>query len=719
MTKAFSPLILTQGQRYYVEGYVLSLRLSEGMVKARVKDKNTYLYDVYFDLKNWPEKSARCTCTKADCVHAAACFYYLLAQSSLDHSGVKPTAPLRKTAVIQPEKLIISEWHESIQESDTDLFSYQLGVVVNGITVNLVPFVAEWIARGGIHAWEQLPDDQDVALPLFFQNAYQHITVPLKKIKPLLHLLLQYGLRLIQQDTVMFNRYHLISFYQASSLSVPQWRCSAKLLKKIEKVVHFKPSDSAFVPAGLQASLRDYQKEGIEWLTVLRTSRFGGILADDMGLGKTIQTLGYLLWIKEKKLARSPSLIVVPTSLVMNWYEEAQKFTPNLNVQIYHGTQRYALTLTGVDVILTTYGVVQRDLERLQTYAFDSLFLDEAQAIKNADAKITQAVRQIRASHRLCLTGTPLENHLGELWSLFHFLMPGFLGNERQFKTYFQIPIEKQRDIEKKTLLARRIKPFMLRRCKAEVAKELPEKTEIIQFVELTGRQRDMYEVIRLTMEKKVRLAIAKSGLGQSKIILLDALLKLRQICCDPRLLKTPGTALVPKESAKLEALLDLLQILIAEGRRILIFSQFTSMLSLIEKTLQAHNICFLKLTGKTQKRHLVVDEFQKGEVPVFLISLKAGGSGLNLTRADVVIHYDPWWNPQVEDQATARSYRINQTNPIFVYKLVAAGTVEEAILRMQNKKRALFKSILESSESGFDLSEMDLQALFQSLDSA
>ena len=332
------------------------------------------------------------------------------------------------------------------------------------------------------------------------------------------------------------------------------------------------------------------------------------------------------------------------------------------------------------DLVLTTYPLLPRDQERLAEQSFHSLILDEAQTVKNPKSQAAAVVRALKADHRLCLTGTPMENHLGELWTQFDFLMPGFLGDQANFKRHWRTPIEQHRDRERHARLAQRIAPFMLRRRKQDVATELPPKTEIIKSVTLGEAQAQLYEGIRLAMEKRVRDAIAAQGLARSHITILDALLKLRQTCCDPRLLKLPAAARV-KESAKLELLMDLLPEQLEEGRRILLFSQFTSMLALIETELDDRGIPYAKLTGQTRKRDEAIDAFRSGGVSLFLISLKAGGVGLNLTEADTVILYDPWWNPAVETQAADRAHRIGQDKPVFVYKLVTEQTVEERIL--------------------------------------
>jgi len=371
--------------------------------------------------------------------------------------------------------------------------------------------------------------------------------------------------------------------------------------------------------------------------------------------------------------------------------------------------------------VLTTYPLLRRDKQVLLEHEFHLIVLDEAQAIKNPKSQTTQAVFELRGTHHLCLTGTPLENHLGEIWSMFHFLMPGYLGPLERFNRLFRNPIEKGGDGLRREQLRKRIAPFMLRRTKADVAAELPEKTEIIRSVALEGKQRDLYESIRLAMDKKVRSEIQRKGFARSQIMILDALLKLRQVCCDPRLVKLPQAKKVNK-SAKLDLLMTLLPEMIEEGRRILLFSQFTSMLTIIEKELKAAGIDYCKLTGRTRKRDEVISRFQDGDVPVFLISLKAGGVGLNLTAADTVIHYDPWWNPAVENQATDRAHRIGQKKAVFVYKLITEDSVEDKILALQQKKQSLADSIYSAAKGGADpvaaLTADDLNELLKPLDS-
>ncbi|MCX7195964.1 MAG: DEAD/DEAH box helicase, partial [Proteobacteria bacterium] len=409
---------------------------------------------------------------------------------------------------------------------------------------------------------------------------------------------------------------------------------------------------------------------------------------------------------------------VAPTSLMFNWLRETERFAPDLRVLVLQGQLRkqHFESIGAYDLVLTTYPLLPRDKEVLIGQEFHLLILDEGHIIKNPKSQATQIVHQIKARHRLALTGTPMENHLGELWSLFHFLLPGLLGDDKNFRKLFRAPIEKQGDSTRRAALSRRIAPFLLRRTKAQVAKELPPKTEIIRSCGLSGAQRDLYETIRIAMHEKIRLEIDKKGMNRSHIIILDALLKLRQTCCDPRLLKLPAAKQVT-HSAKLVLLMSLLPDMVEEGRSILLFSQFTSMLALIELELIKFNLPYTKITGDTRDRATPVKRFQNGEVPIFLISLKAGGVGLNLTAADTVIHYDPWWNPAVENQATDRAHRIGQENPVFVYKLITEGTVEEKIVAMQERKRDLAQGILDDNgEAIAPLSTEELAMLFEPL---
>jgi SNF2 family DNA or RNA helicase len=469
-------------------------------------------------------------------------------------------------------------------------------------------------------------------------------------------------------------------------------------------------------PKGLEATLRSYQQEGVAWMQFLREYGFGGILADDMGLGKTLQTLAYLQIEKESGRLDKPALIVAPTSLLGNWKAEAHKFTPNLRVALYYGSSRKSIldNINGFDLIITSYTLLSLDIESLKNEKFYYLVLDEAQKIKNSRSESAKASRLIDTKYYLALSGTPMENHLGELHSIFDTVMPNFLGSLKEFKTLYQNPIEKEKSSLAQERLNSRIRPFMLRRTKDKVAKELPLKTEVVRSVSFESDQAQLYETIRVSMEKSVRESIKAMGLAKSHISILAALLKLRQVCCDPRLLKIEEAQRV-QESAKLEMLIELVEELREEGRRILIFSQFTSMLEIIEEQMMDNNIAYSKLTGSTVKRQEQIDKFNEDRSDVFLISLKAGGVGLNLTKADVVIHYDPWWNPAAQDQATDRAYRIGQDKPVFVYKLIVQNSVEEKIVQMQENKKALAEAIYEGKEQGFTkMNEQELLELFQ-----
>jgi len=385
---------------------------------------------------------------------------------------------------------------------------------------------------------------------------------------------------------------------------------------------------------------------------------------------------------------------------------------------VFHGTERHAIDFAGADVVVTSYPILVRDEDRFSSSDFHIVVLDEAQTIKNLKSRAHAAARTVHAEHRLCLSGTPVENHLGELWALVDFVCPGLLGDELHFGRFWRVPIEKGRNDERLLALRELVGPYILRRNKRDVAKELPPKTEVQRPVELRGPQRELYESIRVAAHAEVRKLIKKKGLAASTVPILGALTKLRQVCCDPRLVRIDAASRV-RESAKYSMFFELLDKQLEGGHKILVFSQFTSMLALLARGLDERRVPYSTLTGETADRGAAVDRFEKGDARVFLISLRAGGTGLTLTSADVVVHYDPWWNPAVQAQATDRAYRIGQTKPVISYHLFAAGSVEERILALQKSKRHVADAILgegEASRAPAALSEPEVDVLFAPL---
>ncbi len=448
------------------------------------------------------------------------------------------------------------------------------------------------------------------------------------------------------------------------------------------------------LPTGLAGALRPYQRLGLAWLQFLQGLGAGGILADDMGLGKTITTLAFLLRRKEQE-GPAASLVVCPTSVASNWVQEAARFTPGLRVLLHHGPQRDRSTtpLADADIVVTTYALLRRDVDALAAIRFRCVILDEAQNIKNADSATTRAAGKLDASMRLALSGTPIENRLRELWSLLSFANPGILGTSRAFETRFERPIATDRASALAPELRAIIRPFVLRRTKDDVLRELPPKTEIDRAVTLSSSERRLYDALAHSVRTSVAKDVHKRN-GLSGLSVFTALTRLRQMACDPRLI---DARLAPAgvRSAKREAFLDLVRELVAEGRRALVFSQFVQLLTLWRQDLEDEKIRYEYLDGSTTKRDAVVSRFQEGNAPLFLISLKAGGAGLNLTGADTVIHCDPWWNPAVEDQATDRAYRIGQEKPVTVVRLIARGTIEDKMLSLKATKRELVQAVI------------------------
>ena len=614
------------------------------------------------------------------------------------------------------------DWFADVEEgSGIDWFGIELGIDVDGERVRVLPLLLDVLESmrygSGIAELDDLTAGEITFVPL---DDGRLLPLPSERLRPLLAALFElFEMGAITEEGELrlnpMQAADLAGLAAATQAINLRWLGGERLLELGAKLRNAGKVKPVAPPPGFKGELRLYQKEGLSWLQFLSEVELGGILADDMGLGKTVQTLAHILVEKQSGRADRPSLVIAPTSLMANWRLEASRFAPDLKVLTLHGSERKLRfgEVDTSDLVLTTYALLRYDKDVLLARDYHLVILDEAQNIKNPKATTTQLVHQLKARHRLCLSGTPMENHLGELWSLCHFLNPGLLGDSQTFRRVFRTPIEKHDDAHRGRLLARRVRPYLLRRTKAEVAQDLPEKTEIVENIELGGDQRDLYESIRLAMHERVRREIAAKGAARSHIIILDALLKLRQVCCDPRLLKLDAAKNV-QDSAKLTRLMDMLPAMIEEGRRILVFSQFTSMIALIEAELTRSKVDFLKLTGRTKDRAALVEKFQAGETPLFLISLKAGGSGLNLTTADTVIHYDPWWNPAVEDQATDRAHRIGQDKPVFVYRLRTLGTVEEKIQELQAKKRGLVDGLFDAGgKSITNLDADDIAALF------
>lgn len=660
----------------------------------------------------------------------AACSFSAQALPELEKHGF--------TIIIDPDypyQVLDSSpnWYGKLEQNDeqlplfgetrNDWFSLELGILVQGEPFNLVPALVELL--------EQTPDGaslNSLALyPARFRAIHvgdnRYLAIPWERLERILLVLRD----LYDPDQDSEKRFDFVGMLVGAigrlQEAVEQSGGSFTLSGSDEALSRAqalsKPPAWSAPPSSLNATLRPYQLEGLCWMEHLRSQNLCGILADDMGLGKTLQTIAHLTAEKEARRTTLPSLIVVPTSLVGNWQREFSKFAKHLRVVVLHGKGRHAhyAALDNAEVVITTYPVLIRDQKSFIGRQYHYAILDEAQTIKNPRSLASQVVRQLDARHRMCLSGTPVENNLGELWALFDFLMPGFLGSAEQFKNRFRTPIEEQGDEDQLTVLRERVAPFILRRVKESVASELPPKTELVRAVELSADQRDLYESIRAAAHGEVRSAIKKRGFAASSVAILDALMKLRQVCCDPRLVSVEAAGKV-EQSAKLDLFMDLLTRQLAEGRRVLVFSQFAKMLALLGHSVEQRGIKHLTLTGASNDRQGLVDAFERGEADVFFISLKAGGTGLNLVSADTVIHYDPWWNAAAQMQATDRAYRIGQKRPVFVYNLIVSGSVEERMLYLQRRKRALADTLLSRDRSGIvGLQPDDIDDLFAPLE--
>ena len=620
------------------------------------------------------------------------------------------------------------EWDLEATQGSDFWFSLDLGVKVNGKKIALLPILQTLI--------KTLPGSDPLAnIELLNFNGHSYLPLPdgkfldlpFARVKAIIETLIE----LFNKQQKDIKTKATISLPQVLELSKltnsentktnVKFNLSKKHQALLDKIKNFNGLAKLKPPKAFKAKLRDYQLTGLSWLNFISEFELGGILADDMGLGKTVQALAHISIEKQNKTIKKPYLIICPTSVLPNWVNEIKKFTPSLSILALYGSNRkeFFSEIKQNDIVLTTYPLLARDINIFKKQKFQAVILDEAQMIKNPKAIVAQSAKMLNSQYRFCLTGTPIENHLGELWSLYDFLIPGFLNDLPNFNKYFRTPIEKQNNQNLKKVLVSRIRPLMLRRTKELVASELPLKNIIIKNFELSDLQRDLYETIRLSMYNKVKEAIESKGLAKSQIIILDALLKLRQVCCHPKLVSMTHAKKI-ETSSKLELLLSMLEELIDEGKKILLFSQFTSMLDLIIPELNKQNIKFVQIRGDTKDRATPVNDFQNGKVPLFLISLKAGGFGLNLTAADTVIHYDPWWNPAVENQATDRAHRIGQTKSIFVFKLIATNTIEEKMLLLQERKKKIADGIYgkdADTDMPYKLTNDDIELLFSPLE--
>jgi superfamily II DNA or RNA helicase len=602
-----------------------------------------------------------------------------------------------------------------------DWFALELGVELDGQRVNLLPALLDLLdGTSSLDQLAKLPR-RCVAVPVADKK---WLPIPPERLRLLLKVMLEMYGEHGNAGPVPVSRAASVAQLGAAlhDESRPvRWTGDTRIRDVgYSLALGPRPARAEAAPLrGLQAELRPYQREGVQWLQHLRANDAGGVLADDMGLGKTLQTIAHVLAEKEAGRLDRPAMIVTLTSLVGNWTREFGKFAPSLRVLPLHGPHRRTRfpEILSHDVVITTYPLISRDREALAAHEYHLLVLDEAHLIKNHLGQAHDAARALRARHRVCLSGTPIENNLGELWSLMDFLNPGMLGDADRFRADFRVPIEQHGESVRLETLREHVRPYILRRTKDTVARDLPPKTELVRAVELTGAQRDLYESIRVAAHAEVRQQIRARGMGASTLAILDALLKLRQVCCDPRLLSSDAARAV-EHSVKLQLMLDLAQQQLGQGRRLLVFSQFARMLALISEGLLGRGIGHVTLTGSTVDRQKPIDAFEQGRADVFLISLKAGGTGLNLTSADTVVHYDPWWNPAAQAQATDRAYRIGQKKPVFVFNLIAAGSVEERMLALQQHKRRLADAILaQGGEAAAAFTERDVDDLLSPLE--
>jgi SNF2 family DNA or RNA helicase len=522
--------------------------------------------------------------------------------------------------------------------------------------------------------------------------------------------LFSYVDNLEESDITILKKHHLVLVQDLTDEGL----AFSVITRKLERLRNFDKIGQFELPKGLKANLRPYQKAGYDWMRFLAEYKLGGCLADDMGLGKTIQTLAFLQSLKEDGLAENPTLLVMPTSLIYNWLKEIEKFTPNLRVFIYTGSNREKNTeqFDNYDLILTSYGILRIDIDFIKDYRFNYVVLDESQSIKNPSSHISKAVMQLNSANRLILTGTPLENSTMDLWTQMTFINPGLLGTQSYFKNEYQIPIEKHQDEKQNKRLYSLIKPFMLRRHKSQVATELPPKVESIHYCDMTEEQEKCYEEAKSYYRNIILEQIEEKGFGKSQMAVLQGLTKLRQLANHPQMIDQDYEG----DSGKNEEVLQKLETIIEEGHKVLVFSQFVKHLVIYRNYLEKNNIRYCYLDGSTTNRQEQVDIFQNDDsIKIFLISLKAGGLGLNLTAAEYVFLLDPWWNPAIEAQAIDRAHRIGQQNTVFTYKFITRNSVEEKILTLQRNKRKLFDNLITTEENFVkSLSKDDILSLLE-----
>jgi superfamily II DNA or RNA helicase len=604
------------------------------------------------------------------------------------------TSPTFPFAVTEP-----GAWYLELSEEESEWMYCEVGVVVNGERHSLIPILGALLGEpNGVAGLPQLQKEGKE----YYVVLVAHTQIALEKER--VHRIVSSLLEIYNHDKkspkLQIHPTRARQILDLTQEGAIQWEAPPGL-QSLEKAreKYLSQSEKITPPRALNAHLREYQTEGLQWLLFLRKIGCGGILADDMGLGKTIQVLAYLLACKQRRKLTHPALILSPSSVASNWIAEATRFTPTLKSCLLTGPDRkeHFSALQEYDLIVSTYPLIRRDIAHLRQHQFSVLACDEAQNLKNPDAQTTKLVSHLSVEQTLHLTGTPMENNLRELWSLFNILSPGYLGSKKAFGEWFDRPIHRCGDTAQLELLQKKIHPFILRRTKAEVLKDLPERLEVPVRLEMTARQKDYYETVRSSTAKGIKKLVEEKGMGQSHIEFLTALLRLRQACCHPALAEPEGNW-KDADSVKLTYLKEQIPELLNGNHRILIFSQFTTMLDHISNALQKMKIDFTTLTGKTRNRDRCIKQFKSGEVAVFLISLKAGGVGLNLTEADTVFLCDPWWNPAVENQAIDRAYRIGQKKDVSVFRLYTSGTIEEKIEELQQSKQKLFDDTLKGS---------------------